>query len=102
MFVDLLPKTEDELHQASLIICAVYIATAYVMWLLMWMAKKRSHPPINYIGKIFDAVTFSTSMFALASIFDKNVLVLMGNLKPFLILAGLCGGIYSLHALFKA
>jgi hypothetical protein len=96
----LLPTNADELQQLSLVLCIAYLFAAYAVWGALWVSKK-NRQQINYVGKIFDAVTFATSLLALASIFDRGVLVLLGDLKPFLSIAGLCGGIYSLHALFK-
>lgn len=101
MLSDLIPKTSDELHQAGVILCVSYMIAAYAVWGVLWMLRRPNLAPINYMGKIFDAATFSSSLMALASIFDPKLLLILGDLKGFLIIAGLCGGFYSLHALFR-
>lgn len=98
----LLPRSEDELYQLSLLLCVGYLACAYLIWGVRWYVGSGRVAPFSHMTRTFDAVTFATSILALASIFDRQVLLLLGNLKPFLILAGLCGTGYSLHALLKA
>lgn len=73
---------------------------AYTFWGIRCCAR-RAYSPIDYVAKVFDAVTFTSSTLAIASIFDKGIIPLLGDLRMFLIVAGMCGGIYSIHALFK-
>ncbi len=58
-------------------------------------------PTTNYgMAKMFDGVTLAVSLLLLLGIVRPNVLILLGNLKPFLITAGGGGLVYSLHSLF--
>ncbi|HYI72851.1 MAG TPA: hypothetical protein VEX87_24070 [Skermanella sp.] len=101
MLAAYLPKDTDELAQFTVTACVAYILIAYLIWgIKCW--KRRVSLPMDYVARIFDAVTFTSSSLAIASIFDKGIIPLLGDLRMFLIIAGLCGGAYSLHALFKA
>jgi hypothetical protein len=51
------------------------------------------------LTRIFDGATFAGSLMLLAGIWDDDVMKLLGSTKPFLLVAGLAGLIYSLHAL---
>ena len=51
------------------------------------------------LTRIFDGATFAGSLMLLAGIMDDDLLKLLGNTKPFLLVAGLAGLIYSLHTL---
>ncbi|CAK0749449.1 conserved membrane hypothetical protein [uncultured Gammaproteobacteria bacterium] len=95
-----MPKTSDELYRLYLILCISYLAASYIVWgvVRLWAGNVQT---MNYVNRIFDSITFSTSLLALAAIFDNGVFLLLGDMKPFLIIAGLCGVTYSIHALFK-
>lgn len=82
-------------------LCAGYLIAAYIVLGAIWCVR-RTTIQINYMNKVFDAVTFATSTLVIGGIVDKGVLALLGDLKPFLIIAALCGIVHCLHALFKA
>jgi len=46
--------------------------------------------------------TFAASIVLVAGVADPAVLVLLGNVKQFLLVAGLAGAVPSLHDLFVA
>ncbi|MHC2585393.1 hypothetical protein [Bradyrhizobium diazoefficiens] len=47
----------------------------------------------------FNAGTFASSLILLVGVFVPDTLKAIGNLKPFLLFAGVAGGAYSLRAL---
>lgn len=51
------------------------------------------------LTRIFDGATFAGSSILLVGIFKPRVLELIGDTKPFLIVAGIAGIVYALHAL---
>jgi hypothetical protein len=50
-------------------------------------------------SRVFDGVTFSTSLALLCGLWDANVLKALGDMKPFLFLAACSGISYSVFAL---
>lgn len=54
------------------------------------------HDRKELIGHIFDASMFAGSALLMAGIVDKSVLILLGNTKPFLLIASLAGVLYSI------
>jgi hypothetical protein len=52
------------------------------------------------LTRIFDAGTFSGSIMLLLGLLNDTVLKAIGSTKPFLLIAGLAGVLYGLHALF--
>lgn len=48
----------------------------------------------------FDAATFAASMMVLYGIIEPSVLKLIGSTKPFLMIGGIAGLLYSISALF--
>jgi hypothetical protein len=48
---------------------------------------------------VFDGVTFGTSVVLLWGILDPRILEFLGDTTLFLIVAGLAGLVYSIHAL---
>jgi hypothetical protein len=48
---------------------------------------------------IFDGVTFAGSVMLLIGLLDESALKLLGDTKPFLLVSGFAGVLYSLHAL---
>ena len=75
-----------------------YLVVAYIVrW---WRTGAVGNIENQFVlTRIFDGATFSGSLMVLAGIMDDNLLKLLGNTKPFLLVAGLAGLIYSLHAL---
>jgi len=74
---------------------AGYVLLAYLCsYFLHESDQRKSHVPI-----IFDGVTFCTSVMLLWGIVDPKVLVLLGNTKIYLVIAGIAGLLYTLGAL---
>ena len=48
---------------------------------------------------MLDAGTFAISIMLLWGVLDPEVLVAIGSIKPFLLVAGFFGVLYALHAL---
>jgi hypothetical protein len=59
-----------------------------------WAAFER-----QLLQRIFDAITFSTSVVLLVGLMDATVLAALGSTKPFLFAAGMLGFFYSIIAL---
>lgn len=92
-----MPATESDLYQWILAIMVGYVALALVLNLI----RHRSvHGRGEIVAHVFDAATFAGSTVLLVGIFEPDVLRLLGNTKPFLVIAGLAGLVYSLGALF--
>ena len=51
------------------------------------------------LAHVFDSATFAGSAMLLWGIMDDEVLKAIGSTRPFLLVAGLAGLIYSVHAL---
>ncbi len=75
-----------------------YLTAAYV---IRSIAPKKPGNDDNrfLLTRIFDSATFSGSLMLLLGIVDDDILKLLGSTKPFLLVSGLAGIIYSLHAL---
>jgi hypothetical protein len=74
---------------------AGYLLIAYVL-----RSRTRRERDRFVISTIFDSATFAGSSMLLVGILEPSVLSLLGNTKPFLLVAGLAGLLYSFHALF--
>jgi Na+-driven multidrug efflux pump len=73
-------------------------------FIVAWLLGFLLHEPEDrkfYLTTIFDAATFAGSVMLLWGIMDSDVLRLIGNTKPFLVIAGLAGVAYSLGAPFR-
>lgn len=76
-----------------------YLAIAYI---IQWYRapqlffEKSSRSLLTFV---FDAATFAGSAMLIFGIIDETVMAAIGSTKPFLLVAGLAGFIYSLHAL---
>lgn len=55
----------------------------------------------SFVSRIFDSATFASSGVVLLGIFEPSILALIGNTKPFLMVAGLAGFVYGIHAIFR-
>jgi hypothetical protein len=92
------PETEDDLWRWVLGLMVACLATAIAVW------KVRSSAPVTDVllaAKVFDSATFAMSLMLLIGIVQPTVLALIGNTKPFLIVAALAGLIYSGRSLFR-
>jgi hypothetical protein len=75
----------------------IYVALAYV---LDFLKKTQPTDPNKAIfDRCFNGGTFATSLILLLGIFIPDTLKAIGNLKPFLLFAGVAGVAYSLRAL---
>ncbi len=94
----MLPSSEDELYRAILLMMVAYLAVAFA-WEKWATGTVAGGGKTHYLTRVFDSATFSSSLLLLAGILHKPVLDLIGNVKPFLLVAGLAGCIYGLIAL---
>jgi hypothetical protein len=77
---------------------AIYLALVYVFH---WYREGKICflPKDSILTRIFDSATFAGSIMLLWGIMDPTVLKALGDTKPFLIVAGVGGFIYCIHAL---
>lgn len=92
----LIPKTEDDVYIFNLFTTTIYLFVAYG---IQWAKKRDFGRPDTILTRVFDGVTFSSSLLILAAIVSPDVLKALGNTKLYLIVAGLGGIIYSMYAL---
>lgn len=78
----------------------LYMAAAHVIYFRSKIAKVEISR--FSMSKVFDSATFAGSLILLMGIFEPTVLAAIGSTKPFLLLAGFAGIVYSLHALNPA
>lgn len=93
------PQSDDEFYLWLMVLMVGYLLVAYLFSWCRGHLKDGSRFALN---RIFDAATFSTSLLLLLGIVYPGVLTAIGNTKPFLIIAGLGGFVYSLHALWPS
>jgi hypothetical protein len=74
-----------------------YIGVAYACNFLF---REPDHRKTN-VPIVFDGVTFCTSVMLLWGLVEPTILVLLGNTKPYLLIAGIAGVSYSISALFQ-
>lgn len=76
----------------------LYLIAAYA---IRWLRTGRLTDNENrfLLTHVFDSATFSGSAILLYGIWSPEVLALLGSTKPFLLVGGLAGLIYSFHAL---
>lgn len=92
-----LPTDENGLYLLFLFIVVLYVIASYIARKVVtgrFLPRKGRD-----ITCVFDGATCSGSLILLLGIYDPGVLALVGNTKPFLVLAALAGLIYSIHAL---
>jgi hypothetical protein len=97
------PRTTDDLYRWTLIVVVAYVAAAYLICFGR-AALRRGGLPSGRFGttKLYDGATFAASLLLLIAVADPAVFALIGNTKPFLIVAGLGGAVHTLHELFAA
>ncbi len=93
-----LPATEDGLYAWLLALMSLHLGVAY-LWCFVAHRRLSDGSSRSYLTRVFDAATFSTSATLLAGILEPTILLLIGNTKPFLLVAGLVGTLYGLQAL---
>ncbi|MFC4172635.1 hypothetical protein ACFOYU_11280 [Microvirga sp. GCM10011540] len=93
-----LPADENGLYAFVMFGMLLYLVAHYIARRIKtgrFSTKSGGFP----ITSVFDSATFSTSVLLLVGIVEPKVLELIGNTKPFLIIAGIAGVAYSVHAL---
>ncbi len=71
-----------------------------LVYICHWLREKKVRlPNESILTRIFDSATFAGSGTLLWGIMDDGVLKTIGDTKPFLLVAGIAGFIYCLHAL---
>jgi hypothetical protein len=90
------PNTEEGVYFWLLVATIGYVGVAGGF---QWWATNLETVEKYSIGRIFDGITFSSSLLLLGGLIDQPLLTALGSTKPFLFFAGLAGAIYSLHAL---
>jgi len=93
-----LPTDENGLYAFVMYGMVLYLAAHYVA---RWIKTRRFTTKSGGfpITSVFDGATFSTSVLLLIGITEPKVLELIGSTKPFLIIAGIAGVAYSIHAI---
>lgn len=76
----------------------VYLLAAIaIRW---WCGGFKTDDPTRFVlTHVFDGVTMATSLLILWGVMDDNILKLIGNTKPFLLIAGFAGFAYAIFAL---
>lgn len=99
-----LPTSEDGLYAWILALMVGYIGVCYLVRFCRVMARARGELPTArfFASKMFDGATFAVSVMLLIGIFEPGVLTLLGTTKPFLVIAGLAGLGFTIHALFES
>lgn len=92
-----LPVDEDGFYTWILCLIIGYLVVAYS---LGFLRKYNLHRADFGTARIFDGSTFAVSVMLLLGIVQPELMKVIGSTKPFLMLAGLVGIVYSLHALW--
>ena len=92
-----LPADEDDFYLWILCLTAGYVVLAYSVGFF-----RRSSIHHGHFGpaRVFDGSTFAVSFMLLMGIVQPDLMKVIGSTKPFLLVAGLVGIVYSLHALW--
>lgn len=93
------PLTEHGLYRWICLIAGTYIVTAYV--LRVSRSRRWDIDHLALAGRVFDGMTFATSIAVLWGFFDEAILKLLGSTTSFLLLAGFAGVGYGIVALFR-
>lgn len=92
-----LPVDEDGFYLWILCMTAGYAVAAYAISFFRHTSVNRSH---FGLARVFDGSTFAVSFMLLMGIVQPDLMKVIGSTKPFLLVAGLVGILYSLHALW--
>jgi hypothetical protein len=92
----LLPNTEEGVYFCLSVLSLGYIVVVTIIQVRAtnWRRFER-----QIIQRIFDAITFSTSLILLVALMHKPLLEALGNTKPFLFMGGLLGLAYSIYSI---
>jgi hypothetical protein len=94
-----LPADEDSFYRWILILMVVHLVTAYGIHVVR--NKKFPDWRGEVMTRVFDSATFASSVMLIAGIVQPKILLLIGSTKPFLLVAGVAGVLYGVHALIK-
>jgi P pilus assembly chaperone PapD len=98
LHLPIIPRTENDLYIFILILTIAYLVLAYGLCLIRTRSLfYKSDHEATY--RVFNSLTFASSIVLMIAIIDKAVLELIGNVKPFLIVAALTGLSSTLIAL---
>ena len=92
-----LPVDEDDFYLWILCLTAGYVVLAYA--LSFFRRSYWNHGSFSP-ARIFDGSTFAGSFMLVMGIVQPDLMKVIGSTKPFLLVAGLVGIVYSLHALW--
>ncbi len=92
-----LPVNDNGLYRWIAVLMVTYLVVSYFARWCKFRKISADHRLV--LTRIFDSATFSGSFMLLAGVMDEDLLKLLGSTKPFLLVAGLAGIIYSLHSL---
>jgi hypothetical protein len=93
------PRDEDGVFAFIGVVLILYVIIAYLLDLLR--TPQTTDPNKAIFDRCFNAGTFASSLIVLVGIFVPDTLKAIGNLKPFLLFAGVAGVAYSFRALVK-
>jgi hypothetical protein len=94
----IVPRDEDSVFIFIGAVLILYVTFAY---LLDFLRKTQPSDPNKAIfDRCFNGSTFASSVILLLGIFVPETLKALGNLKLFLLFAGVAGAAYSIRALF--
>jgi hypothetical protein len=96
--VSVLPDTEEGVYFCLAVLSIGYMAVVTVIQLRVstLVAFER-----QVLKRIFDAITFSSSLVLLVGLMHKPLLEALGSTKPFLFTGGLLGLCYSIYAAIR-
>jgi hypothetical protein len=97
-FSGVVPRDEDAVFVFIGIALILYVIISYLLDLIR--TPQTTDPNKAIFDRCFNAGTFASSLIVLIGIFVPDTLKAMGNLKPFLLFAGVAGVAYSIRALF--
>lgn len=92
------PIDEPGLYRWILFLMVGYLALAYIIGCAR--AWRITSDYKEFLTRIFDSTTFAGSVVLLWGIIDPPILKLLGTTTLFLLIAGVAGVAYSIHALF--
>jgi uncharacterized membrane protein YdcZ (DUF606 family) len=93
------PDTEDAVYAWIFGLMVGYLVTAYGIVFARLGREGFSLSGQAMVSRVFDSATFAGSVVLLIGIVNRDVLAAIGNTKPFLLIGGLVGIVYSLHAI---
>ena len=96
-------QTVNDIYRCTLILIVAYVVAAYLICFSRAALHRGILPSPRFATtRLFDAATFAASLLLLTGVADPAVLALIGNTKPFLIVAGLAGTLHTVHELFAS